>query len=142
MQKRIWDLMKPGEGPEKLEKTIEKLKKEDGRFTMEGGSWTNNISWVRGYESMIGPMEQVSSLFYRKTHGSGVSTSEYRYRNALYYLLTSRPAATDTGGAGSGWTTARSFAAGRNIFWNMISGNHDPALKSSDGSVQTPAGEK
>jgi len=90
MQKRIWDLMKPGEGSEKLEKTIEKLKKEDGRFTMEGGSWTNNISWVRGYESMIGPMEQVSSLFYRKTHGSGVSTSEYRYRNALYYLLTSQ----------------------------------------------------
>ena len=51
MQKRIWDVMKPGEGSEKLEKTIEKLKKEDGRFHMEGGSWTNNVSWVRGYES-------------------------------------------------------------------------------------------
>jgi hypothetical protein len=90
MQKRIWDVMKPGDGPEKLETTIEKLKKEDGRFHMDGGSWTNNISWVRGYESVIGPMEQVSSRFYRKAMAAGVSTAEHRYRNALYYLLTSQ----------------------------------------------------
>ncbi len=90
MQKRIWDAMKPGDGPEKLEATIEKLKKEDGRFHMEGGSWTNNISWVRGYESITGPMERASSLFYQKAMGSGIATSDRRYRNALYYLLTSQ----------------------------------------------------
>jgi hypothetical protein len=90
MQKRIWDVMKPGAGSAELTKTIEKLKKEDGRFHMEGGSWTNNISWVRGYESVIGPMEQVSSLFYRKAQKKGVATGEPRYRNALYYLLTSQ----------------------------------------------------
>ena len=33
---------------------------------MEGGSWTNNISWVRGYEKLLGPMESVSALFARK----------------------------------------------------------------------------
>ena len=90
MQKRIWDLMKPGEGSDKLEKTIDRLKKEDGRFHMEGGSWTNNISWVRGYESMTGPMEQASSLFYRKALRGGVAPSDHRYRNALYHLLTSQ----------------------------------------------------
>ena len=39
-QKRIWDRFKPGAGPELLAQTIEKLKKEDHRFHMEGGSWT------------------------------------------------------------------------------------------------------
>ena len=34
-------------------KAIAELKKEDNRFSMEGGSWTNNISWVRGYDSLL-----------------------------------------------------------------------------------------
>ena len=41
-------------------------KKEDHRFHMDGGSWTNNISWVRGYDSLLGPMEQMSAHFYEK----------------------------------------------------------------------------
>ena len=41
-----------------------RMHKEDSRFHMEGGSWSNNISWVRGYERLIGPMEQLSSLFF------------------------------------------------------------------------------
>src|SRR5437016_6809544 len=65
-QKRIWDGFKAGEGPERLAKVIEQLRKEDHRFHMEGGSWTNNISWVKGYESLLGPMEKVSSLFFEK----------------------------------------------------------------------------
>ena len=91
MQKRIWDRVKPGSGPEKLNATIEQLKKEDGRFHMEGGSWTNNISWVRGYDKLIGPMEKVSALFYQKALAGGkVSTSEHRFRNALFHLLASQ----------------------------------------------------
>jgi hypothetical protein len=90
MQKRIWDCMKPGAGPEKLATTIEQLKKEDGRFNMEGGSWTNNISWVRGYDSLLGPMDRVSSLFYEKVLKTGMQPGEHRYRNALFHLLTSQ----------------------------------------------------
>jgi hypothetical protein len=91
MQKRIWDRVKPGSGPEKLSTAIEQLKKEDGRFHMEGGSWTNNISWVRGYDKLIGPMEKVSALFYQKVLSSGsVSTNEHRFRNALFHLLASQ----------------------------------------------------
>ncbi|TAL02501.1 MAG: glycosyl hydrolase family 57 [Verrucomicrobia bacterium] len=89
-QKRIWDRFKSGEGEQRLAKVIEELKKEDHRFHMEGGSWTNDISWVRGYENVLGPMEKSSSLFYEKVLKPGVPASEARYRNALFHLLCSQ----------------------------------------------------
>jgi len=89
-QKKIWDRFKPGEGPERLAQVIEQLKKEDHRFHMEGGSWTNNISWVQGYESLLGPMERASSHFYERVLKPGVPTSDPRYRNALFHLLCSQ----------------------------------------------------
>lgn len=89
-QKRIWDRFKPGEGPEKLAKVIDELRKEDSRFHVEGGSWTNNISWVRGYDALLGPMERLSSLFYEKVLRPGLPTHEHRYRNALFHLLASQ----------------------------------------------------
>jgi len=85
MQKRIWDRFEGRSGSEALEKVIEEMRRQDGRFNMEGGSWTNNLSWVRGYGDVLGPMDQVSALFAQKTRG--VDPSEHRYRNALYYLL-------------------------------------------------------
>jgi hypothetical protein len=90
MQKRIWDRFTPGDGSEKLSNVIEELKKEDNRFHMEGGSWTNNISWVRGYENVLGPMEKISSLFYEKVLKADIPTSDQRYRNALFHLLASQ----------------------------------------------------
>ena len=88
-QKRIWDRFEAGEGPERLTAVIKDLEREDRRFHMEGGSWTNNISWVRGYESLLGPMERVSALFYEKAIRTGTSPREHRYRNALFHLLAS-----------------------------------------------------
>lgn len=101
MQKRIWERFPQAAGPEALEKLIEELRKQDGRFHMEGGSWTNSLSWVRGYESVLGPMEQVSALFSQKTQG--VPTSEPRYRNALFYLLTTQTSCYRYWGSGI-WT--------------------------------------
>jgi Glycosyl hydrolase family 57 len=85
MQRRIWERFPDGRGPEALQKVIDDLKKEDGRFHMEGGTWTNDLSWVRGYDHVLGPMDHVSALFAQKTRG--VPTSEHRYRNALFHLL-------------------------------------------------------
>ncbi|MGA3115179.1 MAG: glycosyl hydrolase family 57 [Syntrophobacteraceae bacterium] len=90
MQKSIWERFKPGDGLEKMDLVIEGLRKEDHRFNMEGGSWTNSLSWVRGYENLLGPMEKVSSLFYEKVIRQGITTGEHRYRNALFHLLTSQ----------------------------------------------------
>ena len=89
-QKRIWDRFEAGGGPERLARVIDELRKEDSRFHVEGGSWTNNISWVRGYADLLGPMERVSSLFYEKVLRPGVPTHEHRYRNALFHLMISQ----------------------------------------------------
>ena len=86
MQKRLWDRFPKPAGPEALEKTIAELRKEDNRFHMEGGSWTNNLSWVRGYGDVLGPMDAASALFSEKALGK-VSPSDPRFRNALFYLL-------------------------------------------------------
>lgn len=89
-QARIWERFRAGEGSERLADIIKQLQKEDSRFHMEGGSWTNNISWVRGYENLLGPMERLSSLFFEKAIKPGVSPREPRYRNALFHLLVSQ----------------------------------------------------
>ena len=104
MQKRIWDRLGKRAGGfsrDELEKVLDQLRKEDQRFNMEGGSWTNNISWVRGYGSVLGPMEQVSALFAEKT--AGIRTSEHRYRNALFHLLMTQTSCYRYWGSGQ-WT--------------------------------------
>ena len=104
MQKKIWDRFTPGrDDPAKLNETIEKLKKDDHRFHMEGGSWTNNISWVRGYENVLGPMEKVSSLFSQKVLDAKIPSSDQRYQKALFYLMTSQTSCYRYWGQGS-WT--------------------------------------
>ena len=87
-QNRIWARMKPGDGPERLAAVVEQLRREDGRFHMEGGSWTNNISWVRGYNSVLIPMERASAAFHERVLARNIPTTNPGYRNALFHLLT------------------------------------------------------
>ena len=89
-QKQLWEHVKPGDGPAKLEQAIKKLEQEDHQFHMQGGSWTNDISWVHGYDNVLGPMEKVSSLFNEKVLKAGVPTDDPRYRSALFHLLASQ----------------------------------------------------
>lgn len=87
-QNRIWQRMAPGDGPERLGAVVEELEAADGRFHVEGGSWTNNISWTRGYDHLLMPMEKASALFHERVLSKGVPTHDRRYRNALFHLLT------------------------------------------------------
>ena len=89
-QKLIWDRIEPGDGPEKLEKAIADIKQENHQFHMEGGSWTNDISWVRGYDNVLGPMEEASVAFSEKVLKPGVPTDDPRFRNALFHLMTAQ----------------------------------------------------
>src|SRR4028119_2214899 len=65
---------------------------------MDGASWTNHLSWVRGYENVLTPMNQLSALFHQTIdpllqtdnhvslggNSSGESfTGQSRYRQAL-----------------------------------------------------------
>jgi hypothetical protein len=87
---KIWQNMSPGDGPQRLAEVIAELKRSDHRFHMEGGSWTNDLSWVQGYENVIGPMEEVSALFNEKVLLPGVSADDLGYRNALFHLMSSQ----------------------------------------------------
>jgi hypothetical protein len=89
-QREIWQRMRPGDGPEKLAQVIEEIRRSNHRFHMEGGSWTSNLSWVRGYEDVLKPMEAVSSHFHDRITARGVPSSDPRYRNALFHLLSSQ----------------------------------------------------
>ena len=102
-QKRIWERFNPGDGPEKLAETIEELHREDYHFHVEGGSWTNDISWVYGYENVLGPMEKASALFHEKALRTGMWPGEHRYRNALFHLLTAQTSCFRYWGQGR-WT--------------------------------------
>jgi hypothetical protein len=102
-QGRIWALMQPADGVERLETVIAELRREDGRFHMEGGSWTNNLSWVRGYDNVLGPMEEASALFHEKVMVPHMPTGERRYRNALLHLLASQTSCYRYWGQGQ-WT--------------------------------------
>ncbi len=102
-QKRIWDRCKPGDGPERLNQAIEALRREDPSFHVEGGSWTNNISWLYGYDNVVGPMQQAGDLFYEKAVKGCVPTWEHRYRNALFHLLAAQSSCFRYWGQGR-WT--------------------------------------
>lgn len=103
LQKRIWDRLPAAAGAQRLVEVIADLRQEDDRFHMEGGSWTNNLSWVRGYEDVLGPMEEASSLFHEKASRTGVDKGDPRYRNALFHLLASQTSCYRYWGQGT-WT--------------------------------------
>jgi len=87
LQHQLYEHFAPGEGPERLAAVIAQLAAADDRFGMEGGSWTNNISWVRGYEDVLIPMERASAAFHERFVATGASTRDPAYRRALFYLL-------------------------------------------------------
>jgi hypothetical protein len=86
-QYRIWERMAPGEGPDRLSAVIKELQEEDSGFNVEGGSWTSDLSWVKGYEDLLIPMEKASALLHERVLSKGAHTDDQGYRNALFHLL-------------------------------------------------------
>lgn len=103
MQKRVFDRCPSGSGADLMNKAITTLAQEDSTFHMEGGSWTNSISWVRGYEDVLTPMEEASDLFFEKVASSTVSRRSDEYRNALLHLLSAQTSCFRYWGEGR-WT--------------------------------------
>jgi hypothetical protein len=103
LQHRIWGRFAAGGGPQAMHELIGQIRREDPRFHMEGGSWTNDVSWVRGYHHVLGPMVSVSARFAEKVLSGGVSPSDPRYRNALFHLLLTQTSCFRYWGEGA-WT--------------------------------------
>jgi hypothetical protein len=102
-QHRLWQHVEPGQGPEQLAEAIDRLREQDDRFAMDGGSWTGDISWVRGYDNVLVPMERASALFNTRMLAGGVPTTAPGYRRALFYLLASETSCYRYWGQGE-WT--------------------------------------
>ena len=103
LQGRIWQRVQPGDGPERVARAVTELAAEDPSFHMEGGSWTNDISWVRGYGTLLNDMERASVLFHEKADQAHISPAEPRVQNALFHLLCSQTSCYRYWGEGR-WT--------------------------------------
>ena len=94
-QHRLWRQLEqqPGgaDGPGAVSAAIAALQAADPGFAMEGASWTNNLSWVKGYESVLEPMQQLSAAFHARfdplVAADPAVTSSPDYQRALLHLL-------------------------------------------------------
>lgn len=91
-QHKIWQRVNPNApSQEKVEAAIADLKATDHQFTMDGASWTNDLSWVQGYENVLEPMNQLSAKFHQKFDHVVAEDPRFTkgedYQNALLYLL-------------------------------------------------------
>ncbi len=102
-QHAIWQRAGAGLTPESVAKAIEEAKKSDHRFQFEGGSWTSNLSWVKGYENVLDPMNKLSAQFHEKLDRRPVDRGGQPYRNALFHLLTAETSCYRYWGQGR-WT--------------------------------------
>jgi hypothetical protein len=74
-----------------VEQAISELKANDSQFHMDGASWTNDLSWVKGYENVLEPMNQLSAKFHEKYDALVAAdpnvTKRSDYQEALLYNL-------------------------------------------------------
>ncbi|KAM3111118.1 glycosyl hydrolase family 57 [Phormidesmis sp. 146-33] len=88
-QHLIWQRVDPEAATTELvEGAIADLTQTQPNFHMDGASWTNNLSWVRGYENVLTPMSQLSALFHQRFDSeSSDITQQDSYRRSLLYNL-------------------------------------------------------
>jgi hypothetical protein len=89
--------------PGAVDKALAEIKREKPHFGLEGGSWTNNISWVAGYENVLTPMNQLSAKFHQVLDHRPVDKNSQAYRNAIFHLLMSQTSCFRYWGQGT-WT--------------------------------------
>ncbi|HIK44313.1 MAG TPA: glycosyl hydrolase family 57 [Leptolyngbyaceae cyanobacterium M65_K2018_010] len=92
-QQRLWQQLGEAPGPAAMAEAIASLQAADANFHMQGGSWTNDRSWVQGYDNVMEPMERLSAQFHQTMTRQANSANsdplerQYRYRNALLHNL-------------------------------------------------------
>ena len=106
-QHRIWNAMGDDLGRQALSSAIASLKSSDTGFNIEGASWTNNLSWVEGYENILEPINQLSAQFHKRfdeqVSNSPEITQTEHYQQALVHLLLSETSCFRYWGQGT-WT--------------------------------------
>ena len=107
-QHKIWQRVDPDTvTPEKMQKAIADLEATDHQFHMDGASWTDDLSWVKGYENVLEPMNQLSAMFHQKydelvAEDSSITKTK-EYQEALLYVMLSETSCFRYWGQGT-WT--------------------------------------
>jgi hypothetical protein len=90
-QHKIWEKVGDSVTPEKVKMVLIELQENDPKFHLDGASWTNDLSWVKGYENVLEPMHQLSALFHQKYDGlvaqDPTVTQQEDYQECLLYVL-------------------------------------------------------
>jgi hypothetical protein len=90
-QHKLWHHIGGQPTPEITAAAIAQLQASDPHFSMEGASWTNNLSWVAGYENVLEPMHQLSARFHQRfdplIEEDPAVTKTPAYQEALLHLL-------------------------------------------------------
>ncbi|HEY9599067.1 MAG TPA: glycosyl hydrolase family 57, partial [Cyanophyceae cyanobacterium] len=113
-QHKIWQQVDSDNvTPEAVEKAIAQLKETDHQFHMDGASWTNHLSWVKDYENVLGPMNQLSAAFHQKydslVQQDASVTKQSKYQEALLYNLLLQTSCFRYWGQGAWTDYAREF---------------------------------
>ncbi len=72
------------------DRAIDKIREKDPNYNLDKGSWTNDRSWIKGYENVLDPMKKLSVMFHQKYDAKAVDPKDNRYKNALLCLLLSQ----------------------------------------------------
>ena len=91
-QHKIWQQVDVDRAtPEKVAQAIAALQSTDHQFHMDGASWTDDLSWVKGYENVLEPMNQLSAMFHQKYDAlvdhNPATTKTKEYQEALLYVM-------------------------------------------------------
>jgi hypothetical protein len=89
--------------PGAADRALAEIRREQPHFILDGGSWTNNISWVKGYENLLTPMNRLSARFHEVLDGRSLDRNSHAYRNVLFHLLASQTSCFRYWGQGT-WT--------------------------------------
>lgn len=89
MQNRIWEFFTKS-GPGAADQAIEEAKKKYHDLNLDRASWTSNISWVKGYENVLDPMNKLSAAFHQRFDSDSQAIKSVNYQQALMYLLCSQ----------------------------------------------------
>ena len=92
-QQRLWNALTEPISPQAVQKAIDRLHGEDDGFHIDGASWTNDLSWVKGYDNVLEPMQQLSAHFHARWDDAVTeqpsTTGDAAYQACLLYLLLS-----------------------------------------------------
>ncbi|MBE7381329.1 MAG: glycosyl hydrolase family 57 [Leptolyngbya sp. SIO1E4] len=81
-QHRLWQHVGPTVTPEAVQQAIADIQQEDPHYQISGASWTNDRSWVSGYDNVMQPLQRLSARFHdasqRRTLGDRRSATFHR----------------------------------------------------------------